>query len=280
MTPTVPSRYALGRSATAAPACFSSGISSAAGVALRGLRQRRVARGTGRSSRPGCGRSRATNSACGRCVSTMAPRSCPAIASICGAVLSPTYTARPLTTPAVDGDHASAYAMSGTYRGSVIATDSCSSCQPRPNSYGSRCGLARPHSAKRSSAQRAACMCAGDPVSRAPMSSVSVRYRASARERCWPSALMRATMSAASRCCPEISATPSSTERKARHTRRCMDHSPVRARGSVCRWSCRTDSQRDSERHVAGRRRPGCPTVAIEVQDLAVCKHSDFAPQA
>ena len=48
---------------------------------------------------------------------------------------------------------------------------------------------------KRSTAQRAACMWAGEPVSRAPISSVSVRYKASARERCSPSALMRATMS-------------------------------------------------------------------------------------
>ena len=62
VTPTVPSRYALGLSATAAPARFSSGISSLAGVVLRGCGSAGLPVATGRSSSPGCGRSRSTNS--------------------------------------------------------------------------------------------------------------------------------------------------------------------------------------------------------------------------
>ena len=71
---------ALGRSATAAPARPSRVISSLAGVVLRGCGSTGLPVATERSSRPGCGRSRTTNSVCGLWVSTMAPRSCSAIA--------------------------------------------------------------------------------------------------------------------------------------------------------------------------------------------------------
>src|SRR6185503_14725878 len=81
--------------------------------------------------------------------------------------------------------------------------------QPRPNSYGSRCGFVSPHSMKRSRAQFAARTWAGEPVSLAPISSVSVRYIGSARERCSPSALMRASTSPPLPCCVDVCIAPS-----------------------------------------------------------------------
>jgi hypothetical protein len=83
----------------------------------------------------------------------IAPRSVPAIASICSGVASPRYTTRPLITPpAIDGVQASAYPVRGMYRGAVISTEIFSSDHPLPNSNGSSLGLVSPHSAKRSRA--------------------------------------------------------------------------------------------------------------------------------
>ena len=91
VTPTVPSRYALGLSATAAPARLQQRHQFVDRRRAARLRQGRVARWPPGDRRDPAAAGRAsTNSVCGRCVSTMAPRSCAAMAWICAAVLSPT----------------------------------------------------------------------------------------------------------------------------------------------------------------------------------------------
>src|SRR5262245_23779912 len=64
--------------------------------------------------------------------------------------------------------------MSGRYRGSTISMVSFSIVQPRPNFHGSRCTLDRPYDASRSRVHSTARLCAGEAVSRGPMSTVSI----------------------------------------------------------------------------------------------------------
>ena len=77
--------------------------------------------------------------------------------------------------------------MSGMKRGSTISSVNFSSCQPRPNSHASSLTLLNPHFAIVSRAQSAARLCAGDPVSRGPMSSTRTLNIGAVCERLRPS---------------------------------------------------------------------------------------------
>jgi hypothetical protein len=76
---------------------------------------------TGVSLADGCGRSARTNSVWIGCVNTIAPRSESAIAAISAGVLPAIESGLASRTFGVEADQASAYPISGMYRGSIIS---------------------------------------------------------------------------------------------------------------------------------------------------------------